>query len=167
MNTSLANPVVERICKEYGLEFLKARIDLTALAKSWGVTSVETSKISALAMLLSDSAGVEYRGGPHTGERMAETMPPLDSARKGYKIILQDTGHSKLSTRQRFSFAHELGHLLLKNSDSERSIDTKKTEEQICDQIAAEILMPRADFQKHRRLGRVDTDKFGAAGWQI
>ena len=82
-------------------------------------------------------------------------MHPISSAgmlipsRRGYKVILNES-HS--ITRQRFSLAHELGHLLLqklqlsgsapKNRDNGQSDD----EERLCDQIAAEILMPRIAF---------------------
>ncbi len=101
-------------------------------AQDWGVTSVESGKINAEAMLLSDSAS------------------------SGYKIILKDYGQQTLSPRQRFSFAHELGHLLLRKSgvsmindraNKHRHTDSSNPEERLCDQIAAEILMPRADFQ--------------------
>ncbi len=102
------------------------------LAQAWGITSVETGKINAEAMLLSDST------------------------RSGYKIILKDYGRETLSSRQRFSFAHELAHLLLRKSgismaagptSKHRHVSSSNPEERLCDQIAAEILMPRADFQ--------------------
>ena len=132
MNSSLSNPVLDGIRKEYGLDSLKVPIHLNAHARSWGVTSVETGKINAEAMLLSDSAG------------------------SGYKIILKDYGRKTLSSRQRFSFAHELAHLLLRKSglsmasgsaSKHRHTDSSNPEERLCDQIAAEVLMPRADFK--------------------
>ena len=147
MNAGLNNNVIKGILREFDLTSLKWPIDLSGLAQAWGVTSVERGKINALAMLLGDSAGVEYRGGLHPDERKGESILSGDSNNKGYKIILQDTGHPKLSPRQRFSFAHELGHLLLKKSGGDTSIDDKKVEEQLCDHLAAEILMPRADFK--------------------
>ena len=112
------------------------------LAQGWGVTSVETSKINAEAMLLPDSAG------------------------SGYKIILKDYRRKTLSPRQRFSFAHELAHLLLQKSgisiaagptSKHRHNDSSNPEERLCDQIAAEILMPRQDF----------TDAGISAGWTL
>ena len=105
---------------------------MNQLAKNWGVTSIETGKINAEAMLLSNPSG------------------------SGYKIVLKDYGRDTLSARQRFSFAHELAHLILRESgvsmsrgpaSKNRHTGASTPEERLCDQIAAEILMPRADFQ--------------------
>ena len=105
---------------------------MNQLAQNWGITSIETGKINAEAMLLSSPSG------------------------SGYKIVLKDYGRETLSARQRFSFAHELAHLLLRESgvsmssspaSKNRHTGASTPEERLCDQIAAEILMPRADFQ--------------------
>ena len=81
----------------------------------------------------------------------------------GYKITLKAAVQSSRLTRQRFSFAHELGHLLLMNIGYSRPVEGKarhrmarvrNEEEIICDQIAAEILMPRNSFVQ-------DADRMG------
>ena len=142
MNTYLDNPTLNSIRSEYGLESLQARNDLAILARSWGVTSIETGKINAEAMLLSNPSG------------------------SGYKIVLKDYGRVTLSVRQRFSFAHELAHLLLRESgvsistgpaNKHRHAGASTSEERLCDQIAAEILMPRQDF----------VDAGNSAGWTL
>ena len=53
--------------------------------------------------------------------------------------------------RQRFTWAHELGHVVMANHDSVgisciRTGEIDKELERCCDVIAAEILMPRAQF---------------------
>ena len=115
--------------ESYGLDSLKPPIDLRALALSWGVDSVEYGDISSDAMLL-----------PST---------------KGYCIVLSRAASPGEVARQRFSFAHELGHLALrqlgydeapKSAHSHRSRYTRDPIERACDEIAAEILMPRSAF---------------------
>ena len=118
-----------RLKETFGLESLPPRVDLEAFAAKWGVVSVEHRDISSDAMLL----------------------PGTD----GYKVILKKASTPGEKARQRFSFAHELGHLLLNQSGYEskpgsapmhRSRNGADEEERLCDQIAAEILMPRTAF---------------------
>ena len=110
------------------MEALNWPVVVENLATKWGVVSIERQPISSAGMLL--------------------------PGRHGYKIILnlnQSWG------RQRFSLAHELAHLLLHKSGISDSLPTAKyraslapnmAEERLCDQIAAEILMPRLAFQE-------------------
>ena len=104
-------------------------VDLSALAKRWGVTSIEEGSIASEAMLLPSSSG--------------------------YKVILRNATTPGQVIRQRFSFAHELGHLLLREAGctvssefqaNHRSRRRNNEEERLCDQIAAEILMPKNAF---------------------
>ena len=73
----------------------------------------------------------------------------------GYKVIL----NSKKAARARFSWAHELGHIIVQ-SDSLATPQFRggppshKQLENLCDKIAAEILMPEEQFrQQMNRLG--------------
>ena len=115
-----------RIVTDFKLEALNVPVRVETLAKMWGVISIEHQPISSAGMLL--------------------------PGRKGYKIILNERQSKR---RQRFSLAHELGHLLLQKRGISGSIASAKyrssdegdvAEEQLCDQIAAEILMPRMAF---------------------
>lgn len=133
------NPDIERvnslIREKFRLDALPGLADLKTLAQNWGVTSIEEREIGSEAMLL-----------PH---------------REGYSIVLKTVDRPSRARRQRFSFAHELGHLLLQKSQQEmlRGNDrvplkyrghghSNPAEERLCDQIAAEILMPRLAFQE-------------------
>ena len=120
---------LRHVIDKFSLEALPRRVNLNELATSFGVVSVEVDAISSEAML----------------------VPIAD----GYKIILKKSDSYSGLTRQRFSFAHEMGHLLLKSVGySSRSTQGAKhrernsynEEERLCDQIAAEILMPSAVF---------------------
>ena len=115
-----------KVVDEFRLEALGLPVRVEALAKRWGVISIEHHPISSAGMLL--------------------------PGRRGYKIILNE---NQSKTRQKFSLAHELGHLLLQKCGMSGSITSAKyrssdggnlAEEQLCDQIAAEILMPRMAF---------------------
>ena len=109
-------------------------LDLSTLAKKWGVNSIEEREIESDAMLL--------------------------PSKNGYSIVLKKSERPGLSFRQRFSLAHELGHLLLLKSQAPapsgvvgtaskyRDPGYSDEEEHLCDQIAAEILMPRMAFQE-------------------
>lgn len=132
-----------RLCKileEFSLESLQRPVKLEELAKNWGVTAIETQPIASEAMLLP--------GG------------------NGYKIVLKELMSQTAATRQRFSFAHELGHFLLQLSgfQKQRRLSAKHSrtsrqddEEILCDQIAAEILMPRFAFEHDA----------GQVGWSL
>ena len=118
-----------KIMDAYSLELLPRSADLSTLAKQWGVTSIEEGSIASEAMLLPSSSG--------------------------YKVILRNSVTPGQLVRQRFSFAHELGHLLLREAGctvsskfhpNHRSHSHHNEEERLCDQIAAEILMPRIAF---------------------
>ena len=127
MVSRISAQALSDVLDEFRLAALPCLIDLKALAQSWGVTSIEESEIESDAMLL----------------------PSID----GYSIVLK----KKISRpgqleRQRFSLAHELGHLLLQKSERTgaalkyRGHGHSDEEERLCDQIAAEILMPRMVF---------------------
>lgn len=75
--------------------------------------------------------------------------------------------NSTTKTRQIFSLLHELAHLLL-NMNGLSKFDTKyidklpQTERQIerfCNAIAAEVLIPSADFLQHSKLFPADIEK--------
>lgn len=74
---------------------------------------------------------------------------------KGYKVIL----NSKKPARRRFSLAHELGHIIVESGSLATpqfrgGPPSHKQLENLCDKIAAEILMPEEQFQEHmERLG--------------
>ena len=126
---STSDEVLLQVIERFELGSIPVPVDLHELASRLGVSSIKEDSISSEAML----------------------VPTAD----GYKIILKKaTSYGEL-TRQRFSFAHELGHLLLKSVDyNDRSVtkaehrekNKHSEEERLCDQIAAEILMPRAIF---------------------
>ncbi len=84
----------------------------------------------------------------------------------GYKVLLKKASSPGEEVRQRFSFAHELGHLLLRKLDYDgisgpgtkhRSRGGRDKEERLCDMIAVEILLPRAAFIADA----------SAAGWSL
>lgn len=120
--------VLSGILEEFRLEALPCQVDLKSLAQRWGVTSIEEREIGSEAMLLPN--------------------------RNGYSIVLKKADRPSRLARQRFSFAHELGHLLLQKSQQAgitlkyRGHGHSNAEERLCDQIAAEILMPRLAFQE-------------------
>ena len=78
------------IREESRLAALPCLVDLKTLAKNWGVTAIEEREIGSAAMLLPN--------------------------REGYSIVLKTVDQPSRERRQRFSFAHELGHLLLWHS---------------------------------------------------
>lgn len=119
------------ILEHFSLETLPKPVDLDGLARQWGVVSIDKEPISSEAMLIK-------RG-------------------DGYRIVLRDVQGQTYRPRQRFSYAHELGHLLLQRcgmenrtalSTKHRDSSRQNREERLCDQLAAEILMPRDAFQE-------------------
>ena len=83
----------------------------------------------------------------------------------GYSVVINENAPV---TRQRYSLAHELGHIILHETESAKvelplestryrsynSVPSKrkhKAEERLCDQIAAELLMPEELFQDEMR----------------
>ena len=116
-----------KILREFRLETLENPVNLEGLAKKWGVTSIEEHPLSSEGLIL--------------------------PSRSGYKIVIN---RDAIRSRRRFSLAHELGHLLLhksgisdlKSAKGKRrgSLGADWDEERLCDQIAAEILMPRMAF---------------------
>ncbi len=130
MNIS-TEQTLSTIVGRFRLEGLPRQADLKTLARKWGVTSIIERNISAEAMLL----------------------PSED----GYTVVLKEADTSNYKIRQRFSIAHELGHLLLNKAGmSNRSHSSPQyrhgydddSEERLCDAIAAEILMPKLTFQE-------------------
>ena len=73
----------------------------------------------------------------------------------GYKIIL----NAKKAARSRFSWAHELGHIIVQSRSLAKpqfrgGPPSHKQLERLCDKIAAEILMPEEQFSQYmQRLG--------------
>ena len=127
MKKTMNSPELKaKILGDFRLEALEWPVNLDSLAAKWGVTAIEKQPISSAGMLLPN--------------------------RNGYKVILNQ---NQSRVRQRFSLAHELGHLLFNKAgiaDSVRepkrrnSLAANPAEERLCDQIAAEILMPRMAF---------------------
>ena len=122
---------VETIVNTFNLTKNQRPVDLGKLAKKWGVLIVEQRSIESEAMLL-----------------------PVGN---GYKVILKESAPLQ---RQNFSFAHELGHLLLEKAgnsrrpqveSAHRSSHGNAARERLCDKIAAEILMPRVAFEEDTR----------------
>ena len=98
-------------------------VDLESVGKFWGVKKVVERPM--------DRPGFLYR---------------IDGG--GFIIFLNE---SDRGTRKRFTWAHELGHILMADHDSigiscvkEGEIDREL--ERACDSIAAELLMPRESF---------------------
>ena len=83
--TNSQESVLDKVIDSYSLTVLKIPVSLECLATAWGVTSIEKHSVESDAMLLASA--------------------------EGYKIILKNGVNLY---RQRFSLAHELGHLLLK-----------------------------------------------------
>ena len=116
-----------QVIEEYHLEALDSSVNLEGLAKKWGVKAIEEHALSSEGLIL--------------------------PTRGGYKIIINEEA---IPTRRRFSLAHELGHLLLHKSGisdlaspkgkQRGSLGSDWDEERLCDQIAAEILMPKMVF---------------------
>ena len=121
--------VLSKILETFRLTAFPCLADLEALARRWGVTSIEEREIESEAMLL--------------------------PTKNGYSIVLKKVSSPGQAVRQRFSMAHELGHLLLQKAEprgdarapmKHRGHGYSDDEERLCDQIAAEILMPRMAF---------------------
>lgn len=138
--TPAENDIKQQVVESFNLDSLCPPIELEAMARMWGVTEIEKRAIASDAMLL-----------------------PIGG---GYKVILKQADNPGKLVRQRFSFAHELGHLLLSKVGYRPSVASSakhrgskhnghnREEERICDQLAAEILMPRKVFFRDcERLG--------------
>lgn len=126
----------QTVIARYGLEGLEAHAYLPNLAMNWGVVSVQVAPITSLALL----------------------MP----GKNGYSMALKSVDGPWERSRQRFSFAHELAHLLLRNCGLSSAVESApdhtlpnryNDEEILCDQIAAEILMPRLCFVEDAWMG--------------
>ena len=127
--TEYNNRYISKVTKAFSLPTLTRPVDLDRLARKWGVTSIEKRPIASDAMLVP---------GP-----------------QGYKIVLRELNDPAALSRQRFSFAHELGHILLQRcgfpkqsnlAAKHRGSHDHNGEELLCDKIAAEILMPRLSY---------------------
>ena len=120
------------VLKKFGLEGLPRLANLEVFARKWGVVSIRREPIESDAMLFGDGSG--------------------------FTMVINSLKSRGNPARQRFSFAHELGHLLLQLaglSKYPRSVTQHRLgnaadqkEEQLCDQIAAEILMPALAFEE-------------------
>ena len=99
--------------------------DLARLGESLGVVEVEQKQMKVDGMVLPKGSG--------------------------YKVVLNS---SNIEVRRRFSWAHELGHIIeqsgLLAKPQFRSAPRSYNEtEALCDKIAAEILMPREEFREY------------------
>ena len=121
--------LLAKVRESFNLDSRPRLVELDDEAKEWGVESIAEEPISSEAMLLPDG--------------------------DGYRIVLNVVNGQGARLRQRFSYAHELGHLLLQKTGVQkksnlvakhRGGNLKNPEERLCDQIAAEILMPRNAF---------------------
>ena len=70
----------------------------------------------------------------------------------GYKVIL----NSSKAARSRFSWAHELGHIIVQSGSLAKpqfrgAPPSHKQLERLCDKIAAEVLMPEEQFRQHMK----------------
>ena len=129
---SLAEQPLDKVLRLFKLLGLPRRPNLEELARKWGVVSIQRKPIESDAMLFAD--GDEFF------------------------MVINSLASRGNPARQRFSFAHELGHLLLQVAGLSKFPRTvtqhrqgaraDKNEERLCDAIAAEILMPRLAFQE-------------------
>jgi Zn-dependent peptidase ImmA (M78 family) len=103
---------------------------------------------------------------PYT--RLSPSLTTLRQGANGYEIHLgkQD---SRLWRRQRFTVAHELGHLILMQTLDERhlqaihkSVDAYQHMERLCDIAARELLMPHTLFQQRLVAGGLTTENLRA-----
>ena len=99
-------------------------IDLDKLGKSLGVVEVERKELKVDGMVMPKGSG--------------------------YKVIL----NSNKAARSRFSWAHELGHIIVQSGSLARpqfrgAPPSHKQLENLCDKIAAEILMPEEQFRQY------------------
>lgn len=79
---------------------------------------------------------ISYESFPGSGE--------LHKTRDGYRIVCSS---DQPRVRQRFTVAHELGHVILERTG--RGAPRKGRDvERLCDALAAELLMPRRTFEK-------------------
>ena len=123
----------QKLIEQFGLRGLPAHVNLEWLASKWGVSSIQQRHLESDAMLYPD-------------------------AKDKYTLAVNSLRSRGNSARRRFSIAHELGHLLLLRSGLSSLPATStphrtgpaaiKTEEDLCDQIAAEILMPSIAFEE-------------------
>ena len=129
MRSKASDQVVDDVIRRFSLASRPRPVNLFELAAEFGVDSVEEDSISSLAMLVPTSSG--------------------------YKVVLKRASTAGEEIRQRFSLAHELGHLLLRLTSHQKPaaslpvhrMDSKRNEEEkLCDRIAAEILMPSEAF---------------------
>lgn len=112
---------------------------LTLLADELGVKSVATRPLT---------------GGQDLHSGVDAMLVPV---REGYSVVINEKAPH---TRQRYSLAHELGHIMLlvaqpptptppsptRFRSSGSAMENTKAEERLCDAIAAELLMPEKMF---------------------
>lgn len=140
-NTSAQRIIASLIVEESRFSNLREPRQLESLASDLGVKQI-------LKRPLTNSLG------EHPG--VDAMLVPLGD---GYTVVINE---SAPLARQRYSLAHELGHIMLLATESHareparttrfRSAspesDKKRSEERLCDEIAAELLMPEASFSK-------------------
>ena len=78
--------LLAKVRESFNLDSRPRLVELDDEAKEWGVESIAEEPISSEAMLLPDG--------------------------DGYRIVLNVVNGQGARLRQRFSYAHELGHLL-------------------------------------------------------
>ena len=129
MSDKATKQVMEDAIRAFSLASRSRPVNLFDLASEFGVNSIEEDCISSLAMLVATA--------------------------NGYRVVLKKATTTGEKVRQRFSLAHELGHLLLaqlghtkplSSMPAHRMQSDQDEEEKLCDKIAAEILMPSAAF---------------------
>ena len=78
---------------------------------------------------------ISYESFPGSGE--------LHKDKIGYRIVCSS---DQPLSRQRFTVAHELGHVVLEGT-GRNAPRAGKSVERVCDMLAAEFLMPRVEFE--------------------
>ncbi len=127
--SELALERAQRFLVEAGVR--KPPVDIERLARLMGVVAIEVAWIGNAAACL---------------------LP----GRKGHKILIKE-GSSLY--RRRFSIAHEVGHLILGATRIRfRDVRTARAEK-LCDELAAELLMPREMYlrEMYGRAPSLDT----------
>ena len=117
--------------------------NLEEFGKQWGVVEVEWKDLNVKG---SDLPKAAYGRAAANLAVVDGMVLPKDS---GYKIVLNSN-----RARSRFSWAHEIGHIIVQSDPSVLARFgheklSHKSLEKLCDKIAAEILMPEELFLQH------------------
>lgn len=122
--------------------------DLARLSEALGVVEIEIKELRVDDIRAYGSAwSARVANVERKNLRLDGMVLPLEA---GYKIVL----NSNRPSRVRFSWAHELGHIILQSGGltgprAGRAVRSYKETEDLCDRIAAEILMPKEQFREH------------------